>query len=632
MKYDDAWLEPFKHKRLPVQRAIAEIAPGDRIYIDSGCAEPQALTQELVNVHKRLVDTEILHFLTIGNTKYFDEKAEALFRHNAFFIGENLRQAVWEGQADYTPLMLSEIPSLFSTGRIQLDVALIQVSPPDEHGFCSHGITVDIVKSIAENARMVIAEINPQMPRTLGDSFIHMNDIDYFVYNDTPILEFRYDPPDEIAQRIAKHISALVLDESTIQMGIGTVPNAMPDFFKDKKDLGVHSEVFSDGIVDLVNEGIITCKKKTLHRGKIITSFVMGSQKLYDFVDNNPFVEFHPCEYCNDPFIIAQNYRQVSINAALNVDLSGQVNSDSLGFRFFSGIGGQRDFTVGAARSKEGKPIITLPSTTEDGSKSRIVPFLKPGSGVTITRGEVHYVVTEYGVAHLHGKSIRDRVLAMISIAHPKFRKRLLAIAKKIHYIYQDQQLPTTEEGNVILYPEKYETWAELKGGKRLFFRPIKFTDERQVQDLIYSFDMQSRYYRFFSPIKFFGHDRAQPYVIVNYEDDIIVVGIDRDLADPSKDRIVAAGGFHRDPRTNLAELSFMVHDDYRNLGVTKFLIDYLTRIAKEQGIAGFTGEILNENQAMKHIIQDLPYKLVTDIEEGSFIFSFLFKDRIEKE
>ncbi|MHA1730571.1 MAG: GNAT family N-acetyltransferase [Promethearchaeota archaeon] len=619
------WLDEFGHKRVTPAKAIELVDPGDRIFVDSGCAEPQQLTAELVRVHNTLVDTEILHFLTIGTTEYFEEKIESIYRHNTFFIGENLRQAVWDGQADYTPLMLSEIPHLFQSGRIPVDVVLLQVSPPDEHGFCSYGVNVDIVKSIAENARTVVAEVNPQMPRTLGDSFIHMDAIDAFVFNDAPILEFKYEAPGEVARSIAKHVSKLVLDESTIQMGIGNVPNAMPAFFEDKKDLGVHSEVFSDGIVALVDRGVVTCAKKTLHRGKIVTSFVMGSRKLYDFVDDNPFVEFHPCEYVNDPFVISRNRRQVAINAALNVDLTGQVNSDSLGFRFYSGIGGQRDFVVGASRAPEGKAVMTLPSTTEDGTKSRIVPFLVPGSGVTITRGEVEYIVTEYGIAYLKGKSIRDRALALISIAHPDFRDQLLKIAKKMHYVYQDQQIPVTDEGHVVLYPDKYETWQTFKDGRRVFFRPIKFTDERKVQEFVYALDQQSRYYRFFSPIKFFGHDKAQDYVIVNYEDDIIIVGLEVDPVDPSKERIVAAGGYHRDPKTNFAEISFMVATDYRNIGITKFLLEYLIRIAKENGIVGFNGEILAQNRAMIHIIKNAGYDLFSEYDQGEFMFSFKF-------
>ncbi|GAB4305007.1 MAG: hypothetical protein Kow0069_00190 [Promethearchaeota archaeon] len=623
MKFDPQWLAPYLGKKMSVEQAIRRIKPGDRIFLDSGCAEPRALTRELVRVHETLVDVEVLHFVTVSGTKYFDEeKLESIFRHNTFFIGENLRRAVWDGQADYTPLMLSEIPGLFDSGRIQVDVALIQCTPPDEHGFCSLGVNVDVTKSIAENADLVIAEINPRMPRTLGDSFIHMDDVDGFVEVDEAILEFQYEPPDDVTERIAEHVASLVLDGSTIQMGIGRVPNAITRHLEDKKDLGVHSEVFSDGVVDLVEKGVVTCKRKTLHRGKIVTSFVMGTKRLYDFVDDNPFVEFHPSEYCNDPFVISKNYRQVAINAALNVDLTGQVNSDSLGPKFYSGIGGQRDFVVGAARSYQGRPIITLPSTTDDGKNSRIVPFLPPGSGVTITRGEVHYVVTEWGVAHLHGKNVRDRALAMISIAHPDFREWLLEEAKKLHYVYQDQQLPTTKDGRVVLYPEKYETWKEF-GGRRLFVRPVKFTDERMIQELVYSLDDQSRYFRFFSPIKFFGHDKAHPYVCVNYEDAMILVGVEVDPVDPAKQRIVAAGGYYRDPGSNYAEISFMVHADWRGLGVASFLLEYLEKIALERGVEGFYGEILYANRAMIHVVEKRGHQLHTSIEDGEFIFRY---------
>jgi len=347
-------LTEYQNKNVSNDDAIKEyIKPGNRIFIDSGCSEPIVLTKKLIELGLKLPDVEILHFLSLSDLDYYETAGgiEDLFRHNAFFIGKSLRKYVDAGQADYTPMLLSEIPNLFKSGKIHLDTALIQVSPPDRYGFCSFGINVDIVKPIAESAEYVVAEINPKMPRTLGDSFIHMDDIDAYILSDHDIIEFSYGELDDISTRIAKFVASLVEDESTIQMGIGQIPNAVTKELIDKKNLGVHSEVFSDGIVDLVEEGVITCKKKTLHKDKIICSFVMGSKRLYDFVDDNPMVEFHPCDYTNDPYIISQNKKQVAINAALSVDLTGQVNSDSLGHQFYSGIGGQVDFVRGAGRA-----------------------------------------------------------------------------------------------------------------------------------------------------------------------------------------------------------------------------------------------------------------------------------------
>jgi len=617
----------YKKKQVSLSNAIKKyINPGDRIFIDSGCAEPIDLTRKLIELGPDLPDIEILHFLSLSDLDYYETAGgiEDLFRHNAFFIGKSLRKYIRAGQADYTPMLLSEIPWLFKLGKMHLDTALIQVSPPDRYGFCSYGINVDIVKPIAEAAEYVIAEINPNMPRTLGDSFIHMDDIDAYVPADHDIIEFSYGEPDENSKKIARFVSSLIEDESTIQMGIGEIPNAVTKELVEKKDLGVHSEVFSDGIVDLVEEGVVTCKKKTIHKDKIICSFVMGSRKLYNFVDDNPMVEFHPCDYTNDPYIISQNKKQVAINAALSVDLTGQVNSDSLGHQFYSGIGGQVDFVRGAGRAIEGKPIMVLPSTAtlKDGTVvSRIVPYLQPGSGVVITRGDIHYVATEWGIAYLYGKSIRERVLEMINIAHPDFREELLEHAKKWNYVYSDQKLPVSIDGRISIYPEKYETSLALKNGKKLKIRPVKPTDERMMQELHYSLDEKDRYLRFFSPVQDFRHKKIQPMVNIDYSTDMILVGI---YNEGGEEQIVAIGAFFKTTKPSVAELAFVVHKDWRGLGITRFLLNYLVKIGRELNYKTFGGSILLENRPMLHIIDTSGYKLnLKKIEGGVTEFAF---------
>jgi len=347
------------------------------------------------------------------------------FRHIAFFAGANVRQAINAGRADFIPIFLSEIEAQISVGAIPIQVALIHVSPPDEHGFCSFGVGVDISKTAAEHAQTVMAQINPKMPRTLGDSFIHVNKIDHIVEVEDDILEHAQGQISEIANRIGRNIADLIEDGSTLQLGIGEIPDAVLYYLKDKRDLGIHTEMVSDGVVELIEKGVINNEKKTLHPGKVIVGFVLGTRRLYDFIDNNPIFEFHPNQYTNDPFIVSRNDKQVAINSALEVDLTGQVCADSMGYNFYSGIGGQVDFIRGAARSKGGKPIIALPSTAKNDTISRIVPHLKEGAGVVTSRGDVHYVVTEYGVAYLHGKTVRARCQALISIAHPKFREEL---------------------------------------------------------------------------------------------------------------------------------------------------------------------------------------------------------------
>ncbi|MFX1276086.1 MAG: GNAT family N-acetyltransferase [Promethearchaeota archaeon] len=618
-------LKEYKNKQYNLDKIIKKfINPGDRIFIDSGCSEPIDLTQKLIDFGPMIPDIEILHFLSLSDLDYYKTAGgiEDLFRHNAFFIGRSLRNAIKDGMADYTPMLLSEIPRLFKTGQMHLDTALIQVSPPDKYGFCSFGINVDIVKPIAEAADNVIAEINPKMPRTLGDSFIHVDDIDGFVLSDHDIIEFSYEPPDEVAERIGTFVNTLVEDESTIQMGIGQVPNACIKRLEDKKDLGIHSEVFSNGVVDLVEKGVVTCKKKSIHKDKIICSFVMGSRKLYDFVDDNPMVEFHPCDYTNDPFIISQNKKQVAINAALSVDVTGQVNADSIGHEFYSGIGGQVDFVRGSARSVGGKPIMVVPSTAKLSNGevvSRIVPHLQPGTGVVITRGDVHYVVTEWGIAYLYGKSVRERVLQMINIAHPDFREELLEQVKKWNYVFSDQKLPKSIEGRISIYPEKYETTFQLKNGKEIKIRPIQTTDERMLQELYYSLDEQDRYLRFFAPVSDFRHKKVQYVVNIDYATDMVLVG---EYSEDTKKEIIAIGGFFKTDKPNIKEIAFTVHKKWRGNGITTFLLNYLITIARELNCNFFSGSILLENRSMLNIINKSNYPLkYKKIEAGIIDF-----------
>ena len=619
-------IKKYKQKHVNVEDAIKKyIKPGDRIFIDSGCSEPIDLTSKLIELGPQLSDVEMIHFISLSDLDYYKTAGgkEDLFRHNVFFISENLRDAIKKGFADYTPMLLSDIPGFFERGQMHVKTALIQVSPPDEFGFCSYGINVDIAKPIAEAAEYVVAEVNPKMPRTLGDSFIHMDDIDAYITSDHDIIEFTYDPPDESIEKIAKYVASLIENESTIQMGIGKIPNALSIELEDKKDLGVHSEVFSDGIVDLVEKGVITCKKKTLHKGKIICSFVMGSRRLYNFVDNNPLVEFHPCNYCNDPYIISRNKKQVAINAALTIDLTGQINADSLGSLFYSGIGGQVDFVRGANRSKDGKPIAVLPSTAtlKDGTTvSRIVPFLQPGSGVVITRGDIHYVVTEWGIAYLFGKSIRERVLQMINIAHPDFREELLEYAKKINYIYSDQKLPVSINGRLSLYPDKYETYFQMKNGMTIKIRPIKPTDERLLQGLYYSLDEDDRYLRFFSRNRKFPHKFVQPLVTIDYQTDMIIIG---ETLEDGELKIVASAAFFKTQRPSTVELGIVVKKNFRKTGIAKFLLNYLIMIARELNYKYFTGSVLLENKAMLYILNNSGYPMKSKyVEYGEVIFT----------
>jgi len=434
------WRAQYQARITTADKAIAVVESSQRIFLSGNASMPQVLTAALVKRAPALRNVEICQALTIGSADYVAPGMEQHLRVNSLFISANVRKAVHEGRADFTPVLLSELPLLFKNNHLPVDVALIHVSPPDEHGYCSFGVEVGLTKSPAESAKIIIAEVNPQMPRTLGDSFIHVSRLDHVVPVDYPIPEMAMvgESSSEVIQRIAQNMVDLIPDGATLQMGIGAIPDALLKFLKNKKDLGIHSELFSDGVIDLVEAGVLTGARKSIHHEKIVAGFIIGTQKLYQWVHDNPLIELHPTEYVNDPFVIAQNDRMVAINSAIEVDLTGQVCADSIGTKLFSGVGGQLDFIYGASRSKGGVPVIALPSTAKlaDGHEiSRIATTLKPGAGVTTTRNHVHYVVTEFGVANLYGKSVRQRALALINIAHPQFREQLTREARALHYI-----------------------------------------------------------------------------------------------------------------------------------------------------------------------------------------------------
>ena len=426
------WAETYRRRITSAEEAVRSVKSGDHVWVHAGCNNPEELIRALVGRHQELRDVEISHLMTFGCADHVDPRYQGSFRHRGLFIGSNVREAVNAGRADFVPVFLSEIPRLIQSRLLPVDVALIQIAPPDEHGFCSYGVGVECTKAAAEQAGTVVALVNRRMPRSLGDSFIHVSRLTHVVEIDRPVRELpQVQEVGEVARAIGRNVAALIEDGSTLQMGIGEIPDAVLLFLKEKRHLGIHTEMFSDGVVELFESGVVTNEAKTLHRGKIVASFVLGSTKTFDFLDNNPFVEFHPTDYVNDPFVIARHDKMVAINSALAVDLTGQVCADSLGRSIYSGFGGQVDFVRGAARSKGGKPIIALPSTARDGQVSRIVDTLAEGSGVVTTRADVHYVVTEYGVARLFGKSLRERAQELIAIAHPDFRAELKAAARR---------------------------------------------------------------------------------------------------------------------------------------------------------------------------------------------------------
>lgn len=626
MEYATDWRERYSDMIQTAENAVGKIRPGQRVFIGTGCGEPIDLVEAMTARAGELADVELIQLYTKGNAPYADKRYAGSFAINSFFIGSNVRGMIQEGLGDYTPILLSDIPGLFHSGRLPIDVALIQVTPPDARGKVSLGISVDLVRSAAENASLVIAQVNPNMPWTHGDSLIDIYDLDILVPVESAILERDINPINPVSEKIGRYVAALIPNGATVEFGLGRVPGvgrlpqAVMAYLQDKKDLGIHTELLTDGVVDLAKAGVVNGSQKTVDRGRITCSFCMGSKKLYDFVNDNPMVCFRPTEYVNDSNVIGKQKRMVSINMALEVDLTGQVCSDSVGGRFYSGIGGQVDFNRGAARSEGGRAILVMPSVNHTGERSRIVATLQPGSGVVISRGTVHYVVTEYGVAYLHGKSVQDRVIALISIAHPEFREQLMEEAVKAHLV--PPEMGKFGERMGMLGEEFMRSSILLDNGTQVSFRSIRPTDEPNMRDLLYNLSQETIYYRFMSNQQRFSHQQIKDFVFIDHRRDVAIVGT---VPEAHGDAIIAVGRYYLNERTNKAEVAFVVRDGWQNQGLGKFLFRHLINIAKRNGIAGFTAEVLRDNRRMQAIFNHSGYKVKSRHEEGVQSFEIDF-------
>jgi acyl-CoA hydrolase/GNAT superfamily N-acetyltransferase len=604
----DRFRTQYPDKFLPDDEVFAHIRRGDRIFLGTACGEPQHLVAALtdyVKAHpKAFFDAEIMQVWTLGVAPYTDERLKSNFRLNAFFIGDNTRAAINSGLADYTPIFLSQVPGLFKRRILSVDVALIQTSLPDHHGFLSFGVSVDIVKAAVGSARLIIAQVNSQMPRVQGDGFLHVSDVDYVVPFDEPLLEYRPNLPDAIATRIGRYVARIVEDGDTIQVGYGSVPNAIMSALGRKKHLGVHTELLTDGLVDLIRRGVIDNSRKTVDQGKTVTSFCMGSRDTYDFIDGNPTIEFKTIDYTNDPVVIARQDHMCAINSVLQIDLTGQATAESIGHSFYSGIGGQADFMRGAVLAKGGKSILAIQSTAQEGEVSRIVPFLPEGAGATLNRGDVHYVVTEYGIAHIHGKNVRERAMDLIAIAHPAFRHELVEEARRLHLVYGDQEFVPGERGE---YPEHHETRKATKTGLPLLLRPVKISDEPSLKDFFYSLSDQSMYRRFMTPRRDMPHERLQEFVAIDYGREMVILAcVDEGARSP----VVGLGEYYIEEDGLTANVAFAVTDRYQNKGVGTELLAHLTQIARRQGLHGFTAEVLRENEAMLRVFEKMKFPL----------------------
>jgi acyl-CoA hydrolase/GNAT superfamily N-acetyltransferase len=612
--------ELYRSRQVSAEQAVKVVRSGQRILVGNGCSAPQQLLRALVGRAPELSDVELVHLMTFGIAPYTDPKYEGSFRHNAFFIGSNVRDAIREGRSDYTPIFLSEIPDLFLSRQMRLDVALITVTPPDRFGYCSLGIHPDVMKAGVEAARIVIAQVNRHMPWTHGDSFVHVSDIDRFVLHDEPILELPVRPIDETSLEIARHVASLIENGSTLQLGIGNIPNAILSLLGNHRDLGIHSEMVSDGVVDLCEIGVITNRRKGQHPGKAVTSFAMGTRRLYDFVDDNPFWEFLQTGWVNSPRNIARNHRMVSVNSALQVDITGQVSADSIGTQFYSGIGGQVDFIRGAAMCPDGKPIIALPATAKGGTVSRIVPKLDEGAGVVTSRGDVHYVVTEFGVAYLHGRTIRERAMALIEIAHPDFRSELRDYAVGKHYVPVEWELPDEARR----YPAEMEDQHDFKG-RNLRVRPLRSADADRLMEFFYSHSPETIYGRYRFPKKSLPRKEAIRLCTLDYARNF-ALAVFGDKSD--EERIVAIGRYILNERTRFAETALVIHEDYRRLGIATYLLRRLREHAERNGILGFYGESSPSNIATIALHRALGHPVVFDPEAGVYRYSLRFEDR----
>ncbi len=631
MVYEDASNKLAELKRAYPEKFVSEnrifkqIHRGDRIFISTGCGHPQYLMQALANYLAShpgdLFDAEVFQMWSLGMVPYANETFRRHFRHNSFFMGDTTREAVNQGLADYTPIFLSQTPNLFYRKLLPIDVALIQTSPPDKHGYMSLGVSVDITKAAVETAARVIAQVNTCMPRIHGDGFIHLKEVDFIIPHDEPLLEYRVEVDDEVVQQIGKYAARLIEDGDTIQVGYGSTPNAILPHLGDKKHLGVHTELLTDGLVVLMKAGVIDNSQKTANRGRAVATFCMGNQETYDYLHDNPTIEFRTADYTNNPLVIARHDHMTAINSALEIDLTGQVTAETIGRTFFRGIGGHADFMRGAVLARNGKTIITVPSTALDDTVSRIVPSLNEGAGVTLNRGDIHYVVTEYGIAYLHGRNVRERAMELIAIAHPKFRPWLIEEAKKRNLIYRDQAFIPGKKGE---YPAELETYRTTKTGEEIFLRPAKISDEPLIKDFFHGCSDESLYSRFMSVLKSMPHERLQEFSVIDYTRDMVILAIFKEGEE--KEVVVGVGQYSIDETSHTADAAFAVRDQYQGRGIGTVLLSYLTYLAQKRGLLGFTADVLFDNVSMQRVFEKMGYDMKKSFDGGIYKLKMMFK------
>ncbi len=600
------------------EQALSLIRPGNRVYLGTGCAAPRRLLAALEAMQPAAPDLEFVSFVTTSAVSGVGSITPAGHRHRTFFVGSDVKGLAKSGQLDYVPIALEEVPRLLASGRLPIDVAMLQVSPPDARGFVSLGVSVDLAPAVLAVARRVIAEVNPAMPRTHGDSFVHIDRFDALVAVDTPVTEYRHAPSGTVAERIGRYIASIIDDGSTLQIGLGRLPNEALRHLKRRRDLGIHSDVVTDSIVDLVEAGAVTGRLKTQHRSRIVTSYCIGTRRLYDFVHDNPRFAFLPIDQVCDPATIAANARMVSITQAFAIDLTGQVCVDQFEGEFYGGIATQAAFIRGAARSVGGKPIICLASTTEDGA-SRIKPMLETGDGVGIARSDVHYIVTEYGIAYLFGKSIRERALALIEVAHPRHREALLEAAKANGYAPREQFLASHSA-----YQVEAERTVTLKNGANILIRPARAADSDALQALFHKLSPDDVYSRFFGCLRRLSFADLQTLCNVDSDTAVAFLAV---TGPRENEQVVGSACYFLNQTTNMAETAFMVAGEWQGQGVGAALQAHLHDYAVGHGVRGFVSEILPRNLPMLNLAKRAPGMVTTTQDEDAVHVTVMFAD-----
>lgn len=605
-------LQPYLDKMESAESAARLVQPGDRVFVGTACATPRTLVAALEALSNPPADVELVHFITTGAVPHDEAgKATTRYRHRTFFVGSDMRAAVKQGLGEYVPISIAQVPRLIEIGRVPIDVAFIQISLPDEFGYVSLGVSVDIIPAAVSKARLVIAEVNPAMPVTMGYSSLHVSEIDKLVLVDTPVTEYVHAPLDETSQQIARYIAGVIEDGSTLQIGIGRIPTESLRYLQDRRDLGIHTDVITDAIIPLLAKGIITGRQKTHHRGKIVASTVLGTRPLYDLINRNPLFSMQPIEMICNPATLASQHKMVSVSQALALDLTGQVCADQFNGEFYSGVAAQEEFLRGAGQSPAGKAIICLCSTTDDGETSRIRPLLLAGEGVTIARGDVQYIVTEYGIAYLLGRSIRERAVALVGLAHPKFRQWLIDEGKKLGYLPADMTLK-----NVSAYPVEEERTVQLKTGKSIMLRPATAADAQGIRSLFHRLPKDDVYTRFFRRVRALSAAEIQRLCNLDYGNDVAFVAVH---GSRENEVVVGHACYFVNPTTNLGETAFMMHPEWQSTGLGTAMQRRLMEHAKQRGVRGFVAEVLEDNQRMIKLARNCCEQVAVE-KDGSVI------------